>query len=80
MSPMTGPCSAAGSRRLARAGIGFDGQLGGGRGGAEKSLLGRALLVAQAVFEPGIFFFEAVNLLLLFQAVRAIAESVKARG
>jgi len=77
---MTGPRSAPGAGTFALGRVGFDWQLGRGRGGAEKSFFSRALLVAQALFEPGVFLLEAINLLLLFQAVRAVTESVKARG
>lgn len=80
MPGMASPCSAPHAWRLAPGGIGFDRQFGRRSGGAEEALLSGALLVAQTIFEPGIFFFETINLLLLFQAVRAITEAMEARG
>ena len=65
---------------LAPGRIGFDGQFRRRSRGAEESFPGGAFLITQAIFEPSVFFPEAINLLLLLQAVRAITQAVKARG
>jgi hypothetical protein len=59
--------------------IGFDGQFSRGSGGAKEALLGRAFLITQTILEPSILSPEAINLLLLLQAVRAIAQAMEAR-
>src|SRR5580658_6120750 len=78
--PMAGPRPAGRARGLARRGIGFDGQFCRRGRGAEESLPGRALLIAQAILEPGVFLPEAVNLPLLLQAVRTITQTAGVRG
>jgi hypothetical protein len=58
---------------LAAGRIGFDWHFGRRSRGAKEALPGRAFLITQSIFEPGVFFPETINLLLLLQAVRAVS-------
>ena len=80
MSGLSGLGSACFVAGLEDRSIGFNRQLRGRSGGAEEALLGGAFLITQTIFEPSILFAEAINLLLLLQAVRATTQSVEARG
>jgi len=71
--------STRGPWALAPRRVGFDGDFGRRSGRAEESLPGSPLLITEAIFEPSVFFPKAINLLLLLQAVRAIAQAVEAR-
>ncbi len=61
-------------------GIGFERPFGRRSRGTKETFLSGAFLITQAAFEPSVFFREAINRLLLFQAVRAIAQTVEVRG
>ena len=80
MAWMSWPRSApwAGSSR--EGGIGFDWPFGRRSRRAEEAFPGAAFLITQARFEPSDFFPQAINLLLLFQAVRAITQVVETRS
>jgi hypothetical protein len=60
--------------RLLGGNTGFDRYFGGRRRGAKESLLGSALLVTETIFEPSILLAQAINLLLLFQTLGAVAQ------
>ncbi len=47
---------------------------------SRRGFSGVAFLIAETVFEPGIFFFEAINLLLLAQAVATVMKAVQAQA
>lgn len=56
----------------APSGVSFDRHLRRRSGRAEETFPRGAFLITQASFEPSILFLEAINLLLLFQALRTI--------
>jgi len=80
MARMAGLRSAACPRAVRAGGVGFDGPFGRRSRRAEEPFLGGAFLITQASFEPSVFFPQAINLLLLFQAVRAITQVVETRS
>src|SRR5512140_698938 len=78
MADMPRGCSAK-ARRWLRWGTGFDRHFGRRCRRAEEALLGRPLLVAEAIFEPSVLLAQVINLLLLFQAFGAVAQAMVLR-
>ena len=76
---MPWPRSTSCAGTFTEGGIGFDGEFGRRRRRAKEAFPGGAFLITQASFEPSVFFLKAINRLLLFQALRAIAQVVETR-